>query len=82
VVAVSLADHGEDRPLPCVLRRAPAAEAVEGLLRAGRRSLRDLLASVPAVVIDEPTWTSLDPERRTLIDVDEPADLERHHPPR
>jgi hypothetical protein len=28
-------------------------------------------------VIDEPTWIALDPERRTLIDVDEPADLER-----
>jgi molybdopterin-guanine dinucleotide biosynthesis protein A len=82
VVAVSLADQGEDRPLPCVLRCAPAAEAVEALLQAGRRSLRDLLASVPAVVIDEPTWTAIDPERRTLIDVDEPADLERDDRPR
>jgi molybdopterin-guanine dinucleotide biosynthesis protein A len=77
VVAVSLADHGEERPLPCVLRSAPAAEAAGVLLQAGRRSLRDLLATVPAVVIDEPTWTALDPERRTLVDVDEPADLDR-----
>ena len=77
VVAVSLADHGEERPLPCVLRSAPAAEAVDALLEAGLRSLRDLLAAVSAVVIDEPTWTALDPERRTLIDVDEPADLDR-----
>ena len=77
VVAVSLADGGNDRPLPCVLRTAQAAEAVGVLLQAGRRSLRDLLAAVPAVVIDEPTWTSLDPERRTLIDIDEPGDLDR-----
>jgi molybdopterin-guanine dinucleotide biosynthesis protein A len=77
VVAVSLADHGEERPLPCVLRTAPAAEAVDALLQAGRRSLRDLLAAVATVVIDEPTWTALDPERRTLIDVDEPTDLGR-----
>ena len=76
VVAVSLADHGEERPLPCVLRRAPAAEAVDALLETGRRSLRDLLAAVSAVVIDEPTWTALDPDRRTLLDVDEPGDVE------
>jgi len=76
-VAVMLADRGEERPLPCVLRTAPAAEAVDALLEAGRRSLRDLLAAVTSVVIDEPTWTALDPERRTLIDVDEPPDLDR-----
>ena len=77
VVAVSLADGGKERPLPCVLRTVPAAEAVDSLLEAGRRSLRDLLASVASVVIDEPTWTALDPERRTLLDVDEPTDLGR-----
>ena len=49
---------------------------MDALLQAGRRSLRELLAAVTTVVIDEPTWTALDPERRTLIDVDEPADLE------
>lgn len=77
VDGVTLSDGGEARPLPCVLRTAPAAEAVSTLLQAGRRSLRDLLAYVPAVVIDEPTWTALDPEHRTLIDVDEPGDLGR-----
>ena len=77
VVAVSLADGGHERPLPCVLRTAPAAEAVHVLLRAGGRRLRDLLAAVPSVVIDEPTWTALDPERRTLLDIDEPNDIER-----
>jgi molybdopterin-guanine dinucleotide biosynthesis protein A len=77
IVAVSLADGGKERPLPCVLRTVPAAEAVDSLLEAGRRSLRDLLASVASVVIDEPTWTALDPERRTLLDIDEPNDIER-----
>ncbi len=77
VVAVSLADGGTERPLPCVLRTVPATEAVDALLEAGRRSLRDLLGSVASVVIDEPTWTALDPERRTLLDIDEPADIER-----
>jgi molybdenum cofactor guanylyltransferase len=76
-VAVALSDGGKGRPLPAVLRGVPASEAVDALLQAGRRSLRELLAAVRTVVIDEPTWTALDPERRTLIDVDEPADLER-----
>lgn len=76
-VAVSLSDGGKEQPLPCVLRSVPAAEATDALLDAGRRSLRDLLAAVTTVVIDEPTWTALDRERRTLIDVDEPVDLDR-----
>jgi molybdopterin-guanine dinucleotide biosynthesis protein A len=76
-VAVSLSDGGKERPLPCVLRSDPAGEAVGTLLDAGRRSLRELIAAVTTVVIDEPTWTALDPERRTLLDVDEPPDLER-----
>ena len=74
--AVALADEGDTRPLPLVLRNEPVAHAIGGLLDAGRRSLRDLLASVRTVVVDEPTWTALDPERRTLFDVDEPRDLE------
>jgi molybdenum cofactor guanylyltransferase len=75
-VAVALSDGGETRPLPCVLRVEPAAGAIDTLLGDGRRSLRALLASVRTVVVDEPAWTALDPERGTLIDVDEPSDLE------
>jgi molybdenum cofactor guanylyltransferase len=77
VVAVTLSDGGMDRPLPSVLRTAPAAEATGVLLDTGRRRLRDLFAAVPTAVVDEPTWTALDPGRRTLLDVDEPEDLER-----
>ena len=77
VVAVNLSDGGTERPLPCVLRTAPAAEAVGVLLQAGQRRLRDLFAAVSTVVVDEPTWTALDPDRRTLLDVDEPEDLQR-----
>jgi molybdopterin-guanine dinucleotide biosynthesis protein A len=76
-VSVMLADAGDERPLPCVLRIAPAAEVAGDLLAAGRRGLRDLMAAVSTVVVDEPTWTALDPERRTLLDVDEPGDLDR-----
>ncbi len=73
--AVVLQDGGRARPLPCVLRPAPAADVVHSLLHAGRRRLRDVLDSLRAAVIDEPTWTALDPTRRTLFDIDEPDDL-------
>jgi molybdopterin-guanine dinucleotide biosynthesis protein A len=73
--AVALQDAGRPRPLPCALRTWPAADASHALLHAGRRRLRDLLDSLRTAVIDEEAWTAIDPERRTLIDVDEPGDL-------
>jgi molybdopterin-guanine dinucleotide biosynthesis protein A len=76
-VAVALSDGGEATPLPCVLRTEAAAHVTRQLLDGGRRSLRDLLAAVTTVVVDEPTWTAVDPQRRTLVDVDEPPDVER-----
>lgn len=76
-VAVALSDAGDARPLPIVLRVGPALVAAERLLATDRRRLRDLLAEVHTVVIDEPTWTALDPDRRTLLDVDEESDLEQ-----
>lgn len=74
---VALSDAGTARPLPIVVRVGPAKEAVERLLSTDRRRLRDLLAEVETVVIDEPTWTALDPDRRTLFDIDDPDDLKR-----
>lgn len=73
--AAALSDGGRARPLPCVLKRRPALEAAEELLRAGRRSLRELLDAVPHVILAEGAWTALDPERRSLRDIDEPSDL-------
>jgi molybdopterin-guanine dinucleotide biosynthesis protein A len=73
--AVALADGDRTRPLPCCLRTWPAADMAHTLLHAGRRRLRDVLAALRTAVIDEATWTALDPERRTLVDVDEPRDL-------
>jgi molybdenum cofactor guanylyltransferase len=75
VDAAALADGGRPRPLPIALRTWPAADAVHTLLHAGRRRLRDALDSLRTAVIDEPTWTALDPGRLTLRDVDEPGDL-------
>ena len=76
VDAVALQDGVAFRPLPCLLRTAEAREASHALLHEGERSLRALLDALRLAVIDEPTWTALDPGRRTLFDVDAPADLE------
>jgi hypothetical protein len=48
---------------------------VHTLLHAGERRLRALSDALRTAVIDESTWLALDPERRTLRDVDEPGDL-------
>ncbi len=77
VDAVALADADRFRPLPCLVRVAPARDAASALLEAGERSLRSLLQALRTAVIDEPTWTALDPSRGTLNDVDEPEDLDR-----
>ncbi|HUL86124.1 MAG TPA: molybdenum cofactor guanylyltransferase [Actinomycetota bacterium] len=77
VDAVALQDGEDARPIPIALRTWPAADAVHTLLHAGRRRLRDVLGTLRTAVIDEATWTALDPQRRTLVDVDEPGDLTR-----
>ncbi len=74
--AVALADADRFRPLPCVLRMLEALDATHTLLHVGGRRLRSMLGTLEPVVIDERAWTALDPERRTLFDVDVPGDLE------
>ena len=75
--AAALATNDGRSPLPIVLRTWPAADAVHTLLHAGRRRLGDVLDVLDTVVIDEATWTAMDPGRRSLFDVDRPEDLER-----
>ena len=75
VDAVVLADGDRPRPLPAAVRTWPAADMTHALLHGGRRRLRDLFDSLRTAVIDEATWTRLDPDHRTLIDVDEPTDM-------
>lgn len=75
VDAVALQDGDRFRPLPSLVRVARARDAAHALLHAGDRSLRSLLDGLRIAVIDERTWTALDPARGTLFDIDEPADL-------
>jgi molybdopterin-guanine dinucleotide biosynthesis protein A len=76
VEAVALQDGDRFRPLPSVVRTARAVEIAHALLHDGHRALRDLLDALRLAVIDGPTWLALDPDRRTLFDVDAPSDLD------
>lgn len=76
VDAVTLQDGDRFRPLPAAIRAAAGRESGQALLDQGERSLRAWLQTMRMAVIDEATWTALDPERATLRDVDEPADLD------
>jgi molybdenum cofactor guanylyltransferase len=74
--SVILRDRGELRPLPAVLTCAHALVVARRLVLGGERSLRALHEALDALPVDEETWLSLDPDRRTLVDVDVPGDLE------
>jgi hypothetical protein len=60
-----------------VYRRVPALAAAEARLAdpAADRSLHRLLASLGAVVVEEAEWRVLDPDGRSFVDLDDPADL-------
>ena len=75
IVALTLEDT-EGAPLPMAVRPAvlPTARA---LLAGERRSLRALLEAVPHGTLPAAAWRALDPDGRTLRDVDTPADLGR-----
>ncbi|HZB02615.1 MAG TPA: molybdenum cofactor guanylyltransferase [Actinomycetota bacterium] len=75
--AAALGEGARFRPLPCVLRTDPARAEAAALLSKGERSLRALLTNLSVAILDEEAWLPLDPERRSLLDVDEPDDLDR-----
>lgn len=73
--AVALRQGDSVRPLPCIVRTGRGIDVARALLHDGRRALHDLLGAMRTAVVDESTWVGLDPDRRTLFDVDEPDDL-------
>ena len=75
VDAVAVQDGDRFRPLPVVLRLRRARPIAAGLVRNGERRLRGLLDALRVAVVDEPTWRALDPDARTLFDVDTRDDL-------
>ena len=75
VDAVVLQSNGQARPLPMALRREPALIATASLLDAGERRLRAVTEALDSRVIKSKAWRALDPDGRTLADIDKPADL-------
>lgn len=73
--AAVLEQASRARPLPMALQRIPALERGEELVEAGERRLRALVDVLEAIVIPEPEWRALDPQGRSVIDIDTPKDL-------
>jgi molybdopterin-guanine dinucleotide biosynthesis protein A len=76
VEAAVLADGEGWRPLPMAVRTRRGEEVARILLGDGERALRRFLQALRIAVVDEATWHRLDPARGTLLDVDEPEDLQ------
>lgn len=70
-----LAEGDRPRPLPMVVRRDAARAATERLIEAGERRLGTVTEELARTVIAEPVWRAVDPEGRSLRDIDTPADL-------
>jgi molybdenum cofactor guanylyltransferase len=64
-------------PLVAVYQRAPALALARARLAdpAGDRSVGGLLAGLRTLVVEEPQWRPLDPDGRSFVDLDDPADL-------
>ena len=73
--AAVLADRDRARPIPAVLRRAPALVAALARLETDQRSLRGLIADLRPILVPERTWRRVDPDGAWRRDVDEPEDL-------
>ncbi len=71
-----LADGEALAVLPLGLRRSAVIEQGGAQAESGQRSLMSLLDRLDLEIVPEAEWRSLDPDGRSLRDVDRPADLE------
>lgn len=62
-------------PLPMAVRPSLVGPVAGDLLADGRRALRAILDRLPSAVLPADVWRRLDPETRTLRDVDTRRDL-------
>jgi molybdopterin-guanine dinucleotide biosynthesis protein A len=76
IQAVVLQHEGRPRPLPIVVRRAPALLHARELFESGERRLRAILDRLEADVIPELVWRELDPDAATVRDIDTPEDAD------
>ena len=75
VDAAALEGDGRPRPLPIAVARDAGSVAAQRLIDDGERRLRALVDALTTTVIPESTWRALDPQGRSLRDVDVPMDL-------
>ena len=68
---------GWAQPFPMGLDRAAAISSGTALVQAGERSLRGLMASLQLERVPEAEWRGIDPDARSLLDIDRPEDLAR-----
>ena len=72
----ALLEHrGRRQQLPFAVRTGAGTDAARRLLAQGERRLGALTDRLPVRVLAEEEWRPLDPDARTLRDVDEPGDL-------
>lgn len=73
--AAALELDGAAQRLPLALHRGAAVAAAGDLASSRERSLAALLDALDVRVVPQDAWRRLDPDARTLHDVDVPADL-------
>ncbi len=76
VDAVALHDGSRRQVLPLALRVERARVAATEALRSGDRSLAGFIDRLRCAELPAAAWRVLDPDARTLVDVDVPADLD------
>ncbi|GEM_PF-205835 len=72
-------DQGESPPtatLPLAFRVAPTLAVMADAVGSGDRSIVRLLARLRSIEVPASDWLVLDPDGRTLLDVDRPSDIE------
>jgi molybdopterin-guanine dinucleotide biosynthesis protein A len=67
---------GQPQPMPVGLDRQATILRAGSLLAAGDRSLRSLIAALHVERLPESGWRLLDPDARSLRDIDRPEDIE------
>ena len=72
-------DSGPSRhtaTLPLALRVAPTVAVLADVMDSGDRSIVRLLTRLRSIELPASDWLVLDPDGRTLLDVDRPSDIE------
>jgi molybdenum cofactor guanylyltransferase len=70
-----LADDDAPQPFPMAMRRDVARTMTARLVASGERRLFSLVEGLACAVIEPPVWRAVDPDGRSMRDIDTPADL-------